>query len=207
MPEASPTPRNRYVSFPCSGVLTEIATPAAVGGSGLTACQNLTYHRQGAWGKRTGSSREQINFGTYPTNPTPVSGCRWYRAYPQPITKLVVYAQGTLMIGNDHFSLEPIGSFALSGSTAPSFCSMRDPQANYSVKGGADVLIIAGLGVSRMGASVRGRYDKRLAGASADELLDDHGSERFGRTDHDAEILYASNRQPGVHRQRSRHAT
>ena len=145
MPEASPTPRNRYVSFPCSGVLTEIATPAAVGGSGLTACQNLTYHRQGAWGKRTGSSREQINFGTYPTNPTPVSGYRWYRAYPQPLTKLVVYAQGTLMIGNDHFSLEPIGSFALSGSTAPSFCSMRDPQANYSVKGGADVLIIAGL--------------------------------------------------------------
>ena len=56
-----------------------------------------------------------------------------------------MYAQGTLMIGNDHFSLEPIGSFALSGSTAPSFCSMRDPQANYSVKGGADVLIIAGL--------------------------------------------------------------
>jgi hypothetical protein len=132
-------PRNRFVSFPCSGVLNEAQTPSQVGGSGLTATQNLIYHRNGSWGKRTGTTRFQLPNG--PTQ-TPVSGFRWYRAWPSPLTQLVVYAQGKLSMGNTPSTLSPIGPFALSGTQPPDFCSARDPQAGSA---GADVLIITGL--------------------------------------------------------------
>jgi hypothetical protein len=139
---AGQAPKSRYVSFPARGVLNEINTPAAVGGSGLTAAVNLIYHRQGAWGKRTGSNSTVLPPGEAQT---PVSGFRWYKAYPpsKAITKLVTYAQGVLSIGNDPHHLNSIGTFALSGTTAPCFTSARDPQANSGQ--GADVLIVTGL--------------------------------------------------------------
>jgi hypothetical protein len=135
-------PRSRYVSFPCKGVLNEVNTPPAVGGSGLTAAVNLIYHRQGSWGKRTGSTSVPLPTGE---SQTPVSGFRWYKAYPPSaaITRLVTYAQGVLSIGSTPFTLNVIGEFALSGTTAPCFTSARDPQANSG--NGADVLIVTGL--------------------------------------------------------------
>lgn len=134
-----PEPRNRFERIPCSGVLNEYLTPLAVGGSGLTACENLIYHRQNAWGKRCGSVSTLLPHG--PTT-TPVSGFRWYRAFPSPLTKLLVYAQQKLSIGNSPSSLSVIGTHALSGADAPMFCAANDPQAGTA---GADVVIIAGL--------------------------------------------------------------
>jgi hypothetical protein len=135
-------PKKRFVSFPASGVLKEILTPAAVGGSGLTACNNLIYHRQGSWGKRCGSNQIPLPNGPEPSGP-PVSGYRWYRAYPTPLTKLLVYAQGQIMIGNDANSLAPLGNHQLTGSLAPCFTSARDPQAGGGY--GADVVIMTGI--------------------------------------------------------------
>lgn len=137
---ATVAPKSRYVSFPCSGVLSEITTPSIVAGSALTACQNLTYHRQGAWGKRTGASQTTLPTGA---GTSPSSGFRWYHAFPSPLTKLVTYANSTLSIGNDQHSLSSIGTFNLSGTTAPCFASMRDPQANFGQ--GSDIMIVTGL--------------------------------------------------------------
>ena len=130
----------RFLEFPCTGVLNEWNQPVADGGSNLTDCNNLIYHRNGAWGRRPGASVSQIPNG--PDN-TKVSGYRWYRAFPTAVTKLVVYAQGLLQIGDNQFNLTEIGHYQLSGSTPPSFCTARDPQAQSG--NGADVLIVTGL--------------------------------------------------------------
>ena len=137
MPAAPP--QDKFLEFPCTGVWNEWKTPLGVGGSGLTDCTNVLYHRDGSWAKRPGATQTQL-----PTRgpKTPVSGFRWYRAYPSQITKLVVYTNNHLYVGNDEASLNDIGSFDLSGNDAPDFCSARDPQAGDN---GADVLIITGL--------------------------------------------------------------
>jgi hypothetical protein len=139
MPAAAP--QSRYGSFPATGVLFESTSPPLVGGSGLTAVDNLVYKRQGAWGKRTGVHRDVLPSGG---KLTPVSGYRWYRAFPTPVTNLVVYARNHLYIGNGPLSLADLGSFDLSvPGNAPSFCTMRDPQAANG--NGADILIICGI--------------------------------------------------------------
>ena len=133
-------PRNKFVSFPCTGVLNESKTPSMVGGSGLTSALNLIYHRQGSWAKRTGHDTTPLpGRGAQ----TPVSGFRWYRAFPTPLTRMLTYAQGWLSIGSSPETLATIGEFALSNpNSAPMFCSARDPQAGTA---GADVVIITGL--------------------------------------------------------------
>ncbi|MGC1759526.1 MAG: hypothetical protein WA742_09235 [Candidatus Cybelea sp.] len=133
-------PKRTFLGFPCSGVLNEWNDPVQVGGSGLTDVSNLIYHRNGAWGRRPGANISALPNGN---STTPVNGYRWYRAFPSQVTQLVVYAQGALLIGNNQTDLTSIGNFALSGSTPPSFCTARDPQANSG--NGADVLIVTGL--------------------------------------------------------------
>lgn len=136
---AAAPPKDNYLGFPCSGVLNEWLTPPDVGGTGLTDCENLIYHRNGGWGRRPGA--QSVNLAAGGKN-TPVSGFRWYRAFPSSLTKLFVYANNHLYVGNDERSLNDLGSFDLSGTSAPDFCSMRDPQAGSN---GADVCIITGL--------------------------------------------------------------
>lgn len=138
-----PEPQARFEPFDCSGVLNEWLNPLQVGGSGLTSCQNLLYHRQGGWAKRPGASR----IGLRPGGPHPlpyVSGFRWYRAFPFVVTQLLVWQQGQLLIGNSPNSLTVLpGNYHLTGNIAPDFCSMRDPQAANG--NGADVVIITGV--------------------------------------------------------------
>jgi hypothetical protein len=136
---AGQAPKARFSPFPCDGVLTEFVTPSRLA-NGLTACQNLIYERQGSWGKRPGADQSILPLGD---SITPASGFRWYASYPSPVTKLVVYEQGHLFIGNDQFSLHDQGAFPLSGDTAPMFCSARDPQGNAG--NGEDILIITGI--------------------------------------------------------------
>ena len=139
-------PQSKFARFDCQGVLAEYVTPSIVGGKGLTACNNLIYHRQGSWGKRPGSNTQALPNGA--THGTPVSGYRWYRAFPSPLTRSVVYSQGSLFIGTGAGSLNKIGDYGTSGTLngtalAPQFTSAYDPQA---IQGqGADVLIVAGL--------------------------------------------------------------
>ena len=133
-------PKPRFVKFPCKGSLNELLTPADVGGGGLTACQNLIYNREGAWGKRPGAGQTVLPTGG---STTPVSGFRWYRAFPSPLTALVLYAQNHIYTGKDAHNLTDHGHFALSGTTAPGFCSARDPQSNGG--NGSDTIIIAGI--------------------------------------------------------------
>jgi hypothetical protein len=145
---AADPPKDRFLGFGCTGVLSEWDDPVKSGGSSLTDCMNLIYHRQGAWGRRPGATQSDLPSGN---SGTPVSGYRWYRAFPSPLTKLVTFTpssigvEGQLNIGNDEFNLSQVGKFALSGSTPPMFCTARDPQAAFGNNGGADVLIIAGL--------------------------------------------------------------
>ena len=136
---ASP-PKDRFLSFQCNGLLNEWLTPLNVDGGALTDGENFIYHRDGAWAKRPGAHR--TTFATYPTV-TPVSGYRWYRAWPNPTTKTVAYARNHLYIGRDEYSFSDLGKYDLSGQYAPCFTSMRDPQARQGQ--GADILIITGL--------------------------------------------------------------
>jgi|HubBroStandDraft_4_1064222.scaffolds.fasta_scaffold00042_51 hypothetical protein len=140
MPGATP-PHPRFIGFECTGVLNEWVNPLKVDGGGLTDCDNIIYHREGTWGKRPGTTRVSLpQFGTQ----TPVSGFRWYRAFPNEATKLVIYEHNHILIGNDSGHLNDLGAFPLTNpNVAPDFCSIRDPQANGG--DGADVLIITGL--------------------------------------------------------------
>lgn len=136
-------PKSRFDSFAARGVLNEWLQPQSVGGEGLTACNNVIYHREGAWGKRPGTTKFKLPQHGVANNV--VSGVRWYRTFPTIVTKLVVWSQGNLMIGDNPSSLSAIpGPITLTNpNIAPDFCSMRDPQAAQG--SGADVLIVAGL--------------------------------------------------------------
>jgi hypothetical protein len=137
-------PESRFEPFDASGVVNEWLSPQQVGGKGLTACDNIIYHRQGGWGKRPGVTRVNLPAGP-DSNSKLVNGIRWYRTFPSTVTKLVVWQKGQLLIGNDPSSLSPIqvGDLSLVDNISPDFCSMRDPQASQG--NGADVLIVAGL--------------------------------------------------------------
>ena len=76
-----------------------------------------------------------------------ISGTRWYRAYPTPLTQLVVADQKQLWFGKDPtIPAAPIltgGAFTAQNTQGPvTFCSARDPNANNG--NGSDVLIICG---------------------------------------------------------------
>ena len=134
-------PKNRFLKFPTKGVLNEWLNPADVGGSGLTDCNNLMYHRSGSWGKRPGLS--QIILPSVGKDP-PCSGFRWYRAYPTPLTNLVMYFGSHLMTGVDAYNLVDRGHYGLNNPMqGPGFCSARDPQSNGGL--GSDTIIIAGI--------------------------------------------------------------
>lgn len=138
-------PKLKFSSFPCSGVLNESISPGTsqVGGSGLTADMNLIYHRRGTWGKRPGSTQFSLPQGG---QNTPVSGFRWYRMVPFPLTQLFIYSQNNMWSGNGIGSLTSLGQFPLNNATstqAPMFCAARDPQADSG--NGADVCIITGI--------------------------------------------------------------
>lgn len=135
-----PTPR--FESFDCSGVLIQNLKPTQVGPQNLSACRNVLYHREGAWGKRSGATRHAIPAGQRP-NENLVSGFRWYRVFPTVETRLVTYTQGTLRIGKDETDLIPIIGFTNPHKIAPDFCAARDPQAADGK--GADICIVAGL--------------------------------------------------------------
>src|SRR6185437_5620996 len=139
-----PSPQDTWTPIPVGQPLDESLTPARVGGGGLTDCLNLSYHRTAAWGKRSGSSLAYsvANSGAFPNSPW-VSGVRWYRAYPTPLTKIVFAAGGSLWEADD------IGSTPtklLDFEEAPpepiQFCSARDPNAMDG--NGSDILIICG---------------------------------------------------------------
>jgi hypothetical protein len=132
-----------------NGVWDESATPTKLGGKGLTACNNLTYRRYGAWGKRAGSGRAYAASTVGPTADPYASGIRWYRAAPTPLTKLVLAAQGALWTGGDPNLVAPfapltdIATAQNNSGTQATFAPAKDPSA-YGGSGG-DVLIIDGL--------------------------------------------------------------
>lgn len=84
-----------------------------------------------------------------------ISGYRWYRAYPTPMTQLLIAAQNALWMGADPISKYPyatlakVASFESQNANGPvSFCSVRDPALNNG--NGGDVLIICGFTSSNM---------------------------------------------------------
>ena len=141
---AGQAPKSRFTKFPATGVLNEWRNPADVGGSGLTDCNNLMYHRSNSWGKRPGNS--EIGLPAL-NKDSPCSGFRWYRAFPTPLTNIVLYASSHLLTGKNVRNLTDQGIYNLNGSQTagqgPSFCSARDPQSNGG--NGADTIIVAGL--------------------------------------------------------------
>lgn len=142
---AGPVPR--FESFDCSGVLYQNLIPTQVGPTNLTDCNNIIYHRQGGWGKRSGATRIALPAGPHPEQHL-VNGFRWYRVYPTVETRLLVWAQGQLLIGTDEQDLHPLNNSVIGAITnthkiAPDFCAARDPQANKGNAG--DICIIAGL--------------------------------------------------------------
>ena len=141
---SAPPPKNSWVPIGVGGALDESISPVAVGGGGLTDCLNLVYERDGTWGKRSGSSvaYKVANSGAFPTNPY-VSGVRWYRAYPTPLTKLVFVAGGSLWSADDIGSTPTkLLDFDAPPTEPIQFCSARDPNAKLGT--GSDVLIICG---------------------------------------------------------------
>jgi hypothetical protein len=138
---AEQEPHSHFVKFACKGPLNEYLTPSLVGPSALTDCNNLLYHREGSWGKRPGAGQSTLPPGAQQSH---VSGFRWYKAWPNPLTKLVLYEHSHLFVGNDQFGLVDHGNFApAQQAVPPSFCSARDPQAAGG--NGSDILIITGL--------------------------------------------------------------
>jgi hypothetical protein len=149
MPDQAPG-REPPIDVRFGGVWDESKSPREVGGHGLTACLNLLYRRLGAVSKRPGSAQA---YGSPPgvlgpSTVTPVSGVRWYRAFPTPLTRLVIAAQGALWTGLDPtggFSqpLSLLQSFPLGQAAQPvGFCSAYDPAVSNG--SGSDVLVICG---------------------------------------------------------------
>lgn len=169
MPNAAP--ESRFDAFDCSGVLNEWIEPTMVGGKGLTACNNLIYHRQGGWGRRPGALRNGLLNG--PQN-TAVSGFRWYRVYPNILTQLFVWQQGQLLVGNNDHSLAavpngPSGKMSLTNSAvSPDFCSSRDPQAAQG--NGADICIMTGITLDK---GSFGTGDVTVSGLPAQDISAD----------------------------------
>ena len=140
---AGQAPERKYFPIPFGGVLDEQQTPARVGGSNLTACQNLNYRRLGSWGKRGGSAQAFYATAQGGEALTPVNGIRWYT---QGYTQLIIYAQGALYVGGDYTGV-PSGLAKLADvgtGTAITFAAVYDPA--YNIGTGQDLLAFAGAG-------------------------------------------------------------
>jgi len=136
-------------------VLDESTRPSRVGGHGLTDCQNLTYRRFGAWGKRSGSGIAYQGYEQGLIQSPFTSGIRWYRAQPSQLTELVVSSNGALFTGDDPGTetnptvLAKLVDFNTVVDNAPTrFCAANDPIA-YNGDGG-DVLIMVGANLANM---------------------------------------------------------
>ena len=140
---AGSAPERKFFSVDFGGVWTEAETPGKVGGHGLTACQNLVYRRYGAWGKRPGYSKAFTGSQAGTRHSDPVSGFRWYAAFPNPLTQLLVVAQGALYVASANGPLTWTAAFTRTGPLPASFAPVRDPAWNAG--NGQDVLIICGV--------------------------------------------------------------
>src|SRR5271165_5402727 len=122
-----PQPQSRYVTIPLSGPMDQYTYPARGPRSLLQFAQNVVYRRLGALGKRTGSGPYGGN-GVIGTGQPVVSGFRWYRGAPSPISRMVVQSNNQFYVGND-----ANGTFATLGGPLPAgaspawFCSAYDP--------------------------------------------------------------------------------
>ena len=173
-------PQSRFDAFDCTGVLNQWLNPTQVGAQGLTACNNLQYHRQGTWAKRPGATRVAL-----PANQSDVlvSGFRWYRTFPSVVTKLFVWQQKQLLVGNSPDTLAPVpagpsGAASLTSNISPDFCSARDPQAGPN---GADICIMTGITLatgsfSSATITIRGLPAANLATTAALQLTVSDGS-------------------------------
>jgi len=153
-------PARTVVPVSFGSPLDEARSPAKVA-SGLTACTNLTYRRFGSWGKRPGNQLSYTSSGVVGAVPT--SGFRWYAAFPNQFTQLVIAADNNLWIGGDPgvpIGTRPVGGG--SGSTVTStltpalsvgvltqnatipvtFAPTRDPAINAG--SGGDILVMTG---------------------------------------------------------------
>ena len=146
---AGASPAREFIPIVFGGAWSEAETPSKVGATGLTACKNLVYRRAGSWGKRSGSGPAFAAAAPGPIANRPVSGIRWYRSMPTPLTQLVVAAQGTLWAGNDPNLAAPTALTQIANSITAqnpalpvSFASVYDPAVNNG--NGGDILVMCG---------------------------------------------------------------
>lgn len=134
----------QYSRFATNQPLDQSLTPLQVGGMGLTDSMNALYQRYGSWGKRPGSALAYKWAANGPFPNAPVSGVRWYRAYPTPLTTTIVSVGGSLWSLADPGAGSPthLFDFTAAPNGPISFTSARDPNAMGGT--GSDVLIICG---------------------------------------------------------------
>lgn len=146
---AADKPLWKFPVLPLGNVWDEATTPRKVGDvGGLVQAQNHYYHRNQAWGKRPGSATCYEAQTRGPLFGMPNSGVRWYRSFPQPLTRTVIASEGALWYaddprpGNNPSDIIQIAQFTGQSDIPVSMTSARDPWArNYN---GEDELIVCG---------------------------------------------------------------
>jgi len=142
-------PQRKQYPVPWGNVLDESATPQRAADNGsIVGALNVVYKRNGAYGIRPGALEAYIGSVGNTAQPYPVTGTRWYRTLPTPLTQVALIASNAFYTatlnpatGGIPAALTQQAVFNASKAAA-SFCSAYDPVLQK------DVLIMCGQGGS-----------------------------------------------------------